>query len=327
MKHSTLLLLLLVLLACTSVKSQPLFKHFQPIPENSGFRMEGYWVWGGSVIKVGSVYHLFASRWPQKNKFPDDYFKESEIVRATSHSAMGPYTFQEVVIGERDSCYWDSNMAHNPTIHRIGNKYVLFYIGSDFSTLRKGSDRLLRRIGYATATNINGPWTRCKQPLINEESNNPAIFVEPDNKVKLLFRDENLKIKIADAPGFEGPFTLKNNDVWPAARLEDFYLFRKDGKYHFICEDNEGKATGHIRWGAHFISDDGINNWQPDTSVIAYSHSIVKANGDTLHCVRRERPQLFIQNNQITHLFNGVYNGTQSWCQPVELKPALNLQR
>jgi len=100
----------------------------QPVNPNSGFKMNGYWVWGGSVIKVGSTYHMFASRWPKKNKFPDDYFVESEIVRATSESRTEPYTFQEVVIGERDSSFWDSNMAHNPTIHKIGNKYVLFYI-------------------------------------------------------------------------------------------------------------------------------------------------------------------------------------------------------
>jgi hypothetical protein len=239
---------------------------------------------------------------------------------------MGPYSFQEVVIGERDSLFWDSNMAHNPTIHRIGNQYVLFYIGSDFTTFRKGSDRLLRRVGYATANHIEGPWTRCEMPVINEESNNPAILAEQGKPVKLIFRDENLKIKIAEAPGFKGPFATQNPDVWPVARLEDFYLFRNEGKYYFICEDNEGKATGNIRWGAFFVSDNGIDQWQPANQAVAYNHSIQLTDGNTLHCVRRERPQLFIQNNQITHLLTGVYDGKNSWCQPVELKPALQLK-
>lgn len=306
-----------------SANDRSFITHFHPISANSGFKMDGYWVWGGSVIKVGSSYHMFASRWPKKNKFPDDYFKESEIVRAISESPMGPYTFQEVVIGERDSSFWDSNMAHNPTIHKIGDKYVLFYIGSDFITYRLRSDRLLRRIGYATASNIEGPWERCKQPVIDEESNNPALLVEPDSSLKLMYRDENLKVKIAIAKDINGPYTIANPNVWPDARLEDFYLFKKSGKYHFICEDNEGKVTGHERWGAHFISSDGINNWHPFNPVVAYNHEILMENDSILHCERRERPQLLIEGDNTTYLLNGVYDGKNSWCQPVGLLPSI----
>lgn len=300
-------------------------ERLQPVPKNSGFKMDGYWVWGGSVIKVDSVYHLFVSRWPKKNKFPDDYFVESQIVRATSKSPLGPYTLQEVVIGERDSSFWDSNMAHNPTIHKIGNLYVLFYIGSDFTTNRIGSNRLLRSVGYAVASNINGPWKRSDKPIIDEESNNPAVLVEPDQSVKLMYRDENLKIKIAVAHDFRGPYTTANDNAWNVAKLEDFYLFKKGEEYHFICEDNVGKATGHVRWGADFISADGINNWKPYDPVIAYNHDILYTDGTILNCVRRERPQLFIQNGKITHLLNGVYDGNDSWCQPVPLEPPVDL--
>ena len=123
-------------LNCSVNKSRISFiERLKPVPQDSGFKMEGYWVWGGSLIKVNSTYHLFASRWPKGNEFPEIYRQNSEIVRATSKTILGPYEFQEVVIGERDRSYWDSNMAHNPTIHKIGDAYVLFYIGSDFTTL------------------------------------------------------------------------------------------------------------------------------------------------------------------------------------------------
>ena len=102
--------------------AQTIAFEYQKLPINSGFKMDGYWVWGGSMIEVDSVYHLFASRWPKTGVFPEGYRQNSEIVRATSTSPLGPFTFQEVVIGERDSLFWDSNMAHNPTIHRIGSK-------------------------------------------------------------------------------------------------------------------------------------------------------------------------------------------------------------
>lgn len=319
-------LVLLALIACRDSKIS-FYERLQPVPADSGFKMDGYWVWCGSVVKVDSLYHMFAARWPKKNKFPDDYFRESEIVRATSRNPLGPYTFQEMVIGERDSLFWDSNMAHNPTIHRIGDQYVLFYLGSDFTTYRAGSDRLLRRIGYATSSSVEGPWKRSDVPLLEEESNNPAVFVEPDGSVKMMYRDEKLTVKVAVAPGFAGPYEVRNDNVWPATRLEDFYLFRKDGMYHMICEDNLGDITGHVRWGAHFVSDDGITGWKTHDPVVVYDHDIRFEDGALLHCERRERPQLIIENGRITHLVTGVYVGSSSWSQPVALIPPLRVDK
>jgi len=319
-------LIILGLFLCSKDKQEKSIKdRIQPISINSGFKMEGYWVWCGSVIKVGSTYHMFASRWPKAREFPVDYFHSSEIVRATSKSLVGPYEFQEVIIGERDSSFWDSNMAHNPTIHKIGKEYVLFYIGSDFTTMRPGSDRFLRRVGYATASKIEGPWKRADKPIINLESNNPAVLVEDNNKIKLLYRDEELRVVLAKADSFKGPYKIVNDNVWPESRIEDFYLFKMDNRNHFICEDNVGGITGHERWGAHLYSDDGINNWKRYKDTIAYNHDIKYTNNSILHCTRRERPQLLIENNKITGLITAVYDGKESWCQPVEIYPPIDL--
>ncbi len=322
--HCFVVVLVIFLAACGQ-QEKTFQERLLPIPKDSGFKMEGYWVWGGSAIKVGSTYHLFASRWPKKNKFPDDYFKESEIVYATASNPIGPYSFQKVIISERDSMFWDSNMAHNPSIYKVGDEYVLFYIGSDFTTMRKGSGRLLRRAGFATAKNIEGPWTRADEPVFAEESNNPALLTEEDGRVKLVFRDERLKVRMATAENFAGPYEIANGNLWPESPIEDFYLFKKQGKYHLVCEDNVAALTGHERWGAHLVSENGIDNWQKYSPVVVYDHEIIYENNDTLHCVRRERPQLLIQRNKITHLFNGVYDGQNSWCQPVGLSPALEI--
>jgi len=216
-------------------------------------------------------------------------------------------------------------MAHNPTIHKIGEKYVLFYIGSDFSTLRPGSQKLLRRVGYATASKIEGPWTRADKPIIDQESNNPAILID-GKKIKLLYRDEELRVVLAEAENFKGPYKTMNDNVWPESKIEDFYMFKKDNSFHFICEDNVGKVTGHERWGAHIYSENGITNWKRYPEVVAYDHDIQFTNDSVLHCIRRERPQLLIINNQIVSLITGVYTGSKSWCQPVELVPAVNLK-
>jgi hypothetical protein len=318
--------LLLTLTTCNPYSNVPFRDRIQPVKPGSGFKMEGYHVWGGSVIEVEGTYHMFASRWPAHNDFPYDYFTMSEIVRATSNTIEGPYTFQEVVIGERDSSFWDANMAHNPTIHKINDTYVLFYIGSDFTTMRN-ERRPLRRIGYATAKDIKGPWIRSDEPVLNRESNNPAILVEDDKSVKMMFRDEKLKVFVATALSFKGPYEIRNDNVWPRAKLEDFYLFKRQGKYHMLCEDNVGDVTGHVRWGAHLISEDGIDNWKVYHDSIAYDHDVHFTDGSVLKCNRRERPQLFIENQIVTYLFTGIFDGTNAWCQPVALNPPYRIDK
>lgn len=323
-KLFVLLFMILLIQFCNCNVSnieKPLFERLQPVPRESGFKMDGYWVWGGSVIKVGSTYHLFASRWPKADKFPRGYRQHSEIVRATSSSILGPYKFHEVVIGERDSSYWDSNMAHNPTIHKINNTFVLFYIGSDFTTLQPNKRYLYRSIGSATAKSIAGPWKRCDKPIINQESNNPAVIVEKNGNIKLMFRDADLRVLLATAPSYEGPYAIENDNVWPNCKLEDFYLFKHNGQYHCICEDNVGKVSGHIRWGIHLFSDNGVNDWEKYDPVVVYDHDLEYEDGSVLHCIRREKPQLFIENGKAVCLLTGIYDGNESWCQLVKLHP------
>ena len=290
------LLIILILLVSAHSSGQMVFS-YKKVPVESGLKMDGYWVWGGSAIKVGTTYHLFASRWKKDGPFPEGYRQGSEIVRATSRSPLGPFTFGEVVIGERDSSFWDSNMAHNPTIHKIGDEFVLFYIGSDFTTYyNKAANSLLRRVGYATAKSIEGPWKRCEKPVIDFESNNPAILVE-EGKIKLMFRDNALKVLIAESDNYKGPYTVVNDNVWND-RLEDFYIFRSRDYYHVICEDNTGKISGHLRWGVHLVSENGVSDWRSYDPVTVYNHEIVFENDSILNCVRRERPQLLILKNR-----------------------------
>lgn len=317
--------LLLLFIFFSSCWSQDYMFEYEPVSQNSGFKMDGYWVWGGSIIKVDSIYHMFASRWPKVKEFPAGYTSNSEIVRATSKSPEGPYLFQELVIGERDSSYWDSNMAHNPTIHKIGKQYVLFYIGSNFIK-KEGWPPYHRTIGYATSESINGPWIRSDKPIIVQESNNPAIYVEKNGTIKMMFRSADLRVCMATANSFREPFTVVNHNVWPKCKLEDFFLLKLDGKYRCICEDNVGQVSGQERWGVQLHSDDGISNWQESDPLIVYDHKIKYDDNTTQHMNRRERPQLLITEGVVTHLINGVYDGENSWCQPVKIKNPITIE-
>jgi hypothetical protein len=295
---------------------------FGPVAKGTGFAMDGYFVWCGSVIKVGDAYEMFASRWPASTKFPEGYRQHSEIVRAEASRPEGPYVFKEVVIGKRAAGKWDSAMAHNPAIYKVGDTFVLFYIGSD-----AGSNR--RQIGIATASSIAGPWMRRDEPLdlgLASDANNPAAWFEPDGSVKLVWRTANLRVCESVAKSFEGPYTVVNSNLWPAAKVEDFFIFKKGAEYHLICEDNAGKLTGHDRkWGGHLISDDGLTHWQSAPQPVAYDDTIRWTDGTEFKPVRRERPWLLIENGKITYLFNAVFDGKQTWNQPVPFVTPVNL--
>lgn len=101
---------------------------------DGGFRMEGYWVWCGSVVKgEDGKYHMFAARWPKWLPMHPGWLLKSEIVRAVADKVEGPYTYCETVLGARGAQYWDGRMTHNPSIMKVGNKWVLYYIGSNTS--------------------------------------------------------------------------------------------------------------------------------------------------------------------------------------------------
>ena len=258
--------------------------------------------------------------------FPEGYQQNSEIVRASSKNPLGPFKFEEVVIGERDSSFWDSNMAHNPTIHKIGDEYVLFYIGSDFTTYATtyNHQSLVRRIGYASSKSITGPWKRSNQPIIHSESNNPGILVE-GSKIKLIYRDAYLKVILAESDCYNGTYKTVNDNLWPACKLEDFSMFKEDNQYHIVCEDNVGAVSGHERWGVHLYSDDGVKNWKSYDPVIAYNHDILFTDNTVLQCTRRERPQFLIENGFISFLITAVYDGKNTWSQPVKLKHPIKI--
>jgi hypothetical protein len=323
-KHGLVRFVATCALVCCSVGTTLAFEireHIRPVAKNTGFAMDGYFVWCGSVINVGDQYHMFASRWPVETKFPEGYRANSEIVRAVASRPEGPYKFAEVVIGKCEPDKWDSGMAHNPAIYKVGDTFVLYYNASAIGSR-------YRQIGIATAPGVTGPWTRRDKPLdlgLAADANNPAACFEPDGSVRLFWRTVNLRVVISVARSFEGPYTVANDGVWPAARLEDFFFFKHAGAYHVVCEDNAGSVTGHERWGAHLCSPDGIAAWRPTAQPAAYDHTIRWTDGTEFHPVRRERPWFLIEDGKITHLFTAVYDGQRTWNQPVPLVPPLAL--
>lgn len=297
-----------------------LYNSLMPAKPHNGFKMDGCYVWGASVIKGDDgIYYMFASRWKKDLPFPAGYMTGSEIVLATSKNIEGPYEFKKVVIGKREGGYFDSVMAHNPHIKKIGSKYVLFYIGSPDGSQEN------RQIGYAVSDDLVNFERQDKAIKLPLNANNPSVVVLPTGKILLFFRDGSLKVSVAKADKLGDDFRLLAYDIFDGKRAEDMFVFVKNSKFYMVAEDNASAFTGFERFGFLAESADGIN-WEMSKNIIAYDHTIKLADGSQMHAVRRERPQLVFENGTPICLFTSFFDGENAFnvAQPIELKEKTN---
>ena len=309
----------------------------QPAPVSGGFRMADYWVWCGSVIQGDDGrYHMFAARWPKTYPFFDGYKVYSEVVRAVSDTPEGPYTFQEVVLPARGAQFWDGKMTHNPTVHRYGDEFLLFYIGATYADPGPSAQELYDkttdkpresyaniRIGLATAPSVTGPWRRRDQPVLEPRPGkwdgsivtNPAPCVLDDGRILLLYRSntpDGLRIGATMADGPDAPFErIADGPVltFPdGGFVEDPFIWQSGDGLELIAKDMNGSITGEFHAGVHARSQDGVH-WQLANPPKAYSRQISWDDGTTTTQGSVERPQLLFHDGQPTHLFAATADG------------------
>lgn len=327
------------------MKTESLFEML-PAPVGGGFRMEGYWVWCGSVIKgEDGNYHMFASRWPKTLPMHPGWLIASEIVRAVSKTPEGPYEFAEVVLPARGAEYWDGRSTHNPHIKKVDGEYVLYYMGSThpFPELGEGEELTLdnyrticaranKRIGIAVSKSIFGPWERRSQPILqprpeyfdNFFTSNPAPMVLPDKSVTMVYKTRTYKSRpypaflhgkmefgVARADSFDGEYRAVIDTPMitsPEYELEDPYLWNDAQGYHMIAKDMNGKICGELMGGIYAESEDGIH-WDFKKNVRSYSRKVLWDDGVVREMGNLERPFLLFEDGRPTHLFFATSDG------------------
>jgi hypothetical protein len=318
--------------------------------------MDDYWVWGGSVTRGDDGrYHMFASRWPRRLPFFEGYMVASETVRAVSGTPEGPYVLEEVIMPQRGEDYWDGRMTHNPTIHRVGSTYLLFYIGSTYGgrmpspqelaqggSGRPGESYSRIRIGLATSESVLGPWERRDVPVLSPRPGkwdgsvvtNPAPCIREDGKILLYYRSntpEGLRIGVAEAADIDSPFERLRDD--PVLRfgggnhVEDPYVWWAKDHYEMLAKDLTGGLTGERHSGLHAFSHNGVDWCLPDPPK-AYSRMVAWDDGSITLQGCLERPQVLVENGRATHLFlataegpGGFRNAARTWNMVIPLAP------
>lgn len=317
-----------------------------PAPRDGGFRMEGYWVWCGSVIKAeNGRYYMFASRWPKTQNMHPGWLFQSEIVRASSDNPCGPFQFEEVVIGDRGPQYWDGRMAHNPRIFKHNNQYILYYTGTTYPFAIEDSEviqnndyrtmiaRANKRIGIAVADCITGPFIRRDEPILctrpdyfdNVLTSNPAPYIEEDGSVYMIYKSRSyrgkpyknplhgpMNIGIAKAEHFLKPHcAVLTSPLFDQSLIEDPFVWKENGTYHMIAKDMFGTICGEKHGGVYAASQNGID-WKMKQNYLAYSRTVLWDDQKVEKMGSMERPFILFENGEATHMYFATSDGREN---------------
>lgn len=272
-------------------KSNPLRDALKPVPESAVFKMEGYYLWDPSVIKVGDTYHLFCSRWPEVEGMKG--WQRSHLIRATSKSLFGPYQFQEVVLHPSNHP-WATQAIHNPKITKVGNKFLIYHLGIP-----------QWKTGFAFADSIQGPWKPISHPVLN--TNNPALLIRPDGSAYAVgkFKPKvtrdgrwDANMQAFEASNLNGPYNLIKdtlNRLPNNLELEDPTIWWANNQYNVICTDWEAKVTGVQKAVVYYTSKDGVN-YELYSRIPVWSQTdpVPMKNGKEMMVEGIERPQVFL---------------------------------
>ncbi|WP_305768052.1 glycoside hydrolase family protein [Candidatus Epulonipiscium viviparus] len=273
-----------------------------------------YRVWGCAPIwgEDGKV-HVYYSRWIHKYAKPIGWLISCEIAHAVGDSPEGPFTFVDVALEGRGGDNWDSWSIHNPSVYKIGDQFVLLYMGTDGSKLGIERDEFLaqsqedqdkmhqkliasQRVGMAIADSANGPWRRVSdaRPMVEAGpegewddgcTTNPAFVATPEGKFYLYYKAldsavvRNRRYGVAIADELEGPYVKYEGNP-----VIDFSCYgpaiQCEDAYMWI-EDGIYKSVmrgmgvfGNAEDGVYVSSADGLN-WTTDYPEVAFWKSSV----------------------------------------------------
>lgn len=301
--------------------------------------LKGWRVWGCSPIDGpdGKV-HVFFSRWPAETGV-EGWLTHSEVAHGVADKPEGPYRVLGTALKGRGAGAWDADMIHNPTIHKVGNRYALLYIGNSLERARRmgGPSSAAQRVGLAMADSLDGPWERIGDgPLLDVSPNrkdwdsyitvNPALLQHPNGQFWLYYKawDKHnagliRKIGLAIADRIEGPYRrhpdnplidFSSRGVW----LEDPYVFIENKRFYMIARDHgffTGKAGNATPTpGLLFDSADGVRWSEPAIAFQTADAYFKEAAGDRFpRGGRFERPQILMRGGRASYLFVAYAGG------------------
>ena len=310
----------------------------KPVDPSYKFRLDSFMVWCGSMVAgPDDRYYLFYSRWP-RSLGHQAWATHSEVAVAVSDDPAGPYKHAGVVLPPRSKKYWDGDVTHNPTIHKFGDTYYLYYMGN-YGNGEWWNHRNHQRIGVATAKHPMGPWTRMDRPLIDTTTggfdhmiaSNPSVLKRPDGQYQIIYKGVSEGplpfggivthgAALSDRP--DGPFVKTSHKIFIKDGVkfaaEDPYIWHQEGKYWAIVKDMQGVFTQAGTSLALFESSDGFD-WKVARYTLVSTTKIPWTSG-IKQVQKLERPQLWFKDGLPAILFCAVYDGDDNYNIAIPLK-------
>ena len=284
-----------------------------------------YTIWGCAPIQddKGKT-HLFVARWPEKNVDPA-WRKSSEIAHYVADTPEGPFKFSDIAIAGTGKNTWDKYAPHNPEIKRVGDTYVLLYIGN--TNYKQPPHPSNQSIGMAISKSPYGPWKKVGVDGKILDANNPnkwnyksrngvanPAFLAFNGKYYLYFKSvgkQGLQYGLAIADRLEGPYTITDAPVTSnKGTLEDGTVFLYQDTVYLLTTDNHGNNTGIVGGGTLWKSKDG-KTFKIEEATIGYNRlpeyykdydekKLVKIYGPD---PKLERPKILMINNKPAYLY------------------------
>ncbi|MDD3154270.1 MAG: glycoside hydrolase family protein [Victivallaceae bacterium] len=296
----------------------------------SGLREDGSWVWCGSVAPGKDGWHMYASRWSKKYPMFDGYILTSEIVHAYSKTPDGAYRIMEKVFPTTPL-----RMAHNPTILKYKQHWLLYFIATTYegeATPENFTKQQVHcayaniRIYAAEAPSPKGPWTMFPNPILSPEPGswesgivtNPAPCVAPDGRIYLYYRSNppgGLRIGLAVADDPAGPYRRPlRHPVLEGFDVEDPFVWHDGNVFRMYAKDMTGAITGELHAGGVFVSEDGVH-WS--FAGQGYSRTLRERHtGKTIELGCLERPQIFFSaDGSVRYLCVAAADGPGGFCR------------
>ncbi len=304
----------------------------QPASKTSVLAEDGYYVWGGSVIKGNDeFYHMYYSRWKHETYF-NGWVTHSEIAHAIAERPEGPFRFKDVALLPRGAEFWDGLCTHNPTVKEFDGKYYLYYMGNTGNGKAMENlnftHRNKQRIGVAWANNPNGPWYRNDKPFINVSPDgnawdalmisNPSVTKMRNGKYLVVYK----AVAKHQAMPFGGPVThlaaiaetpdgpirkinqrifYKEGEIFPA---EDPFVWYQENcdTYYALVKDMHGTFTNQGVSLAFFESEDGLN-WHPAEKPLGSKLEVEWEDGTKEELAKLERAQILFEDGKPVMLY------------------------
>jgi len=318
--YLTVILIIFLFNQCAFLKKKTFADHWEYV----GIAVSelGYTIWGTSpIVGDDGKIHLFVARWPARLKVDPGWRSHSEIAHYIGDSPEGPFTFSDLALEGTGRHTWDKYGVHNPAIHKVGDKYVLLYIGNDDPIPPAHPSN--QKIGMAISYSLNGPWEKVHEdglilsPPTSEKYwnfhasngvNNPAFLQHPDGRYFLYFKSHEGKMGLAIAQQLNDPYVqlptpvTQNNQA-----VEDGYAFVYKGKICLLTTDNHGlmERGAGILWK----SDDGISfndkeqGFYPAVKYLGKEKLNKAAKHYGGNIIKFERPQVLMIDEEPAYLY------------------------